>query len=164
MPSRGSVCDSWYLYRFVTTVAYEISRQSAWQRRTSRVERAVDDYAASQYGYRLRDVLLLQMSWRSVVYLQASRNVFVSGGYKFVRTLYNLIVKVVCLKFWHEPHLWLGEYRGYKCRNPGVQFHLSAKFAYKKLVWVAFAEVCLSVCVMVFDRRNRIIHYNSYLA
>ena len=32
------------------------------------------------------------------------------GGYKFVRTLYNLVVvvKVVCLKFWHKPHLWLG--------------------------------------------------------
>ena len=39
---------------------------------------------------------------------QARRNVFVSGGYKFVRTLYNLVVKVVCLKFWHKPHLWLG--------------------------------------------------------
>ena len=53
---------------------------------------------------------------------------------------------------------------GSKCRNPGVQFHLSPKFAYKKLVWVAFAEVRLSVCVRVFDRRNRIIHYNSHLA
>jgi len=30
---------------------------------------------------------------------QARRNIFVSGGYKFVRTLYNLVVKVVCLKF-----------------------------------------------------------------
>jgi len=39
---------------------------------------------------------------------QARRNVLVSGGgYKFVRTLYNLVVKVVCLKFWHKPHLWL---------------------------------------------------------
>ena len=38
---------------------------------------------------------------------QACRNVFVSGGYKFVRTLSNLVVKVVCLKFWHKPHLWL---------------------------------------------------------
>ena len=46
------------------------------------------------------------------------------------------------------------------CRNPGVQFHLSPKFAYKKLVWVAFAEVRLSVC----DRRNRMIRYNSHLA
>ena len=35
---------------------------------------------------------------------QARRNVFVSGGgYKFVRTVYNLVVKVVCLKFWHKP-------------------------------------------------------------
>ena len=40
--------------------------------------------------------------------LQARRNVFVSGGYKFVRTLYNLVVKVVCWKFWHKPHLWFG--------------------------------------------------------
>jgi len=31
--------------------------------------------------------------------VQARKNVFVSGGYKFVRTLYNLVVKVVCLKF-----------------------------------------------------------------
>jgi len=38
------------------------------------------------------------------------------------------------------------------------------KFAYKKLVWVAFAEVRLSVCVRVFDRRNRMIRYNSHLA
>ena len=30
---------------------------------------------------------------------QARRNVFISGGYKFVQTLYNLVVKVVCLKF-----------------------------------------------------------------
>ena len=31
---------------------------------------------------------------------QARRNVFVSGGgYKFVRTLYSLVVKVVCSKF-----------------------------------------------------------------
>ena len=45
---------------------------------------------------------------------QARRNVFVSGGYKFVQTLYNLVVKVVCLKFWHKLHLWLGGYRGYK--------------------------------------------------
>jgi len=29
--------------------------------------------------------------------IQARRSVFVSGGYKFVRTLYNLVVKVVCL-------------------------------------------------------------------
>jgi len=43
---------------------------------------------------------------------QARRNVFASGGYKFVQTLYNLVVKVVCLKFWHKPHLWLGGYRG----------------------------------------------------
>ena len=50
------------------------------------------------------------------------------------------------------------------CRIPGVQFQLSPKFAYKKLVWVAFAEVRLSVCVRVFDRRNRMIRYNSYLA
>ena len=30
---------------------------------------------------------------------QARRNVFVSGGYKLVRTLYNPVVKVVYLKF-----------------------------------------------------------------
>ena len=33
---------------------------------------------------------------------------FRKWGYKFVRTLYNLVVKVVCLKFWHKPHLWFG--------------------------------------------------------
>ena len=36
------------------------------------------------------------------------------GGYKFVRTLYNLVVKFVCLKFWHKPNLWLRRYREYK--------------------------------------------------
>jgi len=46
--------------------------------------------------------------WRSPYWKQARRNILVSGGYKFVRTLYNLVVKVVCLKFWHKPHLWLG--------------------------------------------------------
>ena len=39
---------------------------------------------------------------------------FRKWGYKFVRTLYNLVVKVVCLKFWHKQHLSLGGYRGYK--------------------------------------------------
>ena len=53
-------------------------------------------------------------SLRAPGHCQARRNVFVSGGYKFVRTLYSLVVKVVCLKFWHKPHLWLGGYRGYK--------------------------------------------------
>jgi len=44
---------------------------------------------------------------------QARWNVFVSGGgCRFVRTLYNLVVKVVCLKFWHKPHLWLGDTGG----------------------------------------------------
>jgi len=45
---------------------------------------------------------------------QARRNVFVSVGYKSVRTFYSLVVKVVCLKFWHKPHLWLVRCRGYK--------------------------------------------------
>ena len=31
---------------------------------------------------------------------------------RFVRTLYNLVVKVGCLKFWHKPHLWLGGTEG----------------------------------------------------
>ena len=58
------------------------------------------------------------LQWR---HWQARRNVFVSGGYKFVRTLYNVVVKVDCLKFWHKPHLWLGGYRGYKSWTWGIQ-------------------------------------------
>ena len=54
--------------------------------------------------------------------LQARRNVFATGGYKFVRTLCNLVVKVVCLKFWHKPHLWLGRYRRYKSWTWGTVY------------------------------------------
>ena len=43
---------------------------------------------------------------------QARQNVFISVGYKSVRTLYNLVVKVFCLKFWHKLHLWLVRCRG----------------------------------------------------
>ena len=53
---------------------------------------------------------------------RARRNVFVSGGgYKFVRTWYNIVVKVVCLKFWHKPHLWLGGTGRVQVLNLGVQ-------------------------------------------
>ena len=43
------------------------------------------------------------------------------GGYKFVRTLYNIVVKVVYLKFWHKPHLWLGV-QGVQDLNLGVHY------------------------------------------
>jgi len=63
----------------------------------------------------------------------------------------------------------LGSYKSesrlqFRCRIPGVQFHLSPKFAYKELVWDSFTKVRLSVCVRVFDRRYRMIRYNSHLA
>ena len=66
-----------------------------------------------RFGSRLEWVqeIVYSMGSRSLHrkgHFQARRNVFVSGGYKFVRTLYNLVVKVVCLKFWHKSHLWLG--------------------------------------------------------
>ena len=41
---------------------------------------------------------LRQWRWQYDILRQERRNVFVSGRYKCVRTLYNLVVKVVCLK------------------------------------------------------------------
>ena len=50
---------------------------------------------------------------RADSFSQARRNVFVSGGYGFVRTLYNLVVKVVCLKFFDISRIFdLGGTRG----------------------------------------------------
>jgi len=64
-------------------------------------------------AYSARPIHCCSVTWRDVT-LRRVGTIFVSGvGYKFVRTLYNLIVKVVCLKFWHKPHLWLGGYKSW---------------------------------------------------